>query len=82
MYNLSKIFLLPERACLSLVGGRISRASFFIMEKFIQAVNEYYHLLTIPETSPKIVWLNKKYIVTMYYSESTINRLGGEIVYG
>ena len=35
---------------------------------------------TIQETKPILLYLNGEYIVTWYYSESTIKRSGGEII--
>ena len=61
---------------------RAVRVFRFIMKSFTQAFKEYLQLLTIDGMSPKIVWYKGKYIVTAYYSESTIKRLGGEVLHG
>ena len=34
----------------------------------------------IQETKPILLYLNGEYIVTWYFSESTIKRIGGEII--
>ena len=52
------------------------------MKSLNKALSEYHLLLTIPKTNPKIVWVNNQYMVSMYYSESTLKRLGWEVVYG
>jgi hypothetical protein len=59
-------------------GG--SWVSYFKMKSLNKAVNEYLHALTIPATKPRIVWHNNSYVVMWYYSDKTINLIGGEIV--
>lgn len=50
------------------------------MKSFIKAFKEYMFTQTINGTKPYLIYLNGEYIVTWYYSESTIKRFGGEII--
>ena len=50
------------------------------MKSFIIAFREYIKAQTLQETKPILMYLNGEYIVTWYYSESTIKRIGGEII--
>ena len=64
-------------------GGHRStgtRLGFYFMKSLKKALSEYHLMLTIPKTNPRIVWVNNQYMVTMYYSESTLKRLGWEVI--
>ena len=52
------------------------------MKSFLAAFKEFLEWQTVSSTTPRIVWINDKWTVTVYYSNETIKRIGGEVVHG
>lgn len=50
------------------------------MKSFTKSFTEFINTHFVEKTKPRLIWLNNKYIVTWYYSDQTINRLGGKII--
>jgi len=50
------------------------------MIKFNTAFREFLSAQFIKNTKPRLVFLNGNYIVTWFFSESTIKRIGGVVI--
>lgn len=50
------------------------------MKSFILAFREFMAAGLMQDTSPILFFLDGKWYVSMYWSESTIKRFGGEII--
>jgi hypothetical protein len=52
------------------------------MKSFTLAFKEYLYWQTIDSTYPKLVYINGKYEVTLFYSEHAVLRMGAELIHG
>lgn len=52
----------------------------FKMKSFILAFREFMAAGLMQDTKPTLFFMDGKYFVSMYWSESTIKRFGGEII--
>lgn len=50
------------------------------MKSFIKAFTEFISAQFIENTKPRLIWMNDRYEVTWFYSDETINKMGGEII--
>ena len=50
------------------------------MKSFILAFREYMAAGLIQEINPTLFYMDGKYHITWFFSESTIKRFGGEII--
>lgn len=50
------------------------------MKSLKEAIKEYFNAGTIEGTKPLLVFIDGEYIVSWYFSESTIKKIGGEVI--
>lgn len=50
------------------------------MKSFINAFREYMEAGLMQDTAPILFFMDGKWYVSMYWSESTIKRFGGEVI--
>jgi hypothetical protein len=50
------------------------------MKSFIKAFREFMAAGLIKDTAPILFFMDGKWYVSMYWSESTIKRFGGEVI--
>jgi hypothetical protein len=69
------------------VGGVVgqdetSTKAFFIMNSFVLSFRDYFKALTVPNTTPRVVYVNGKFTCMWYFSKRKIEQHGGEVIYG
>jgi len=52
------------------------------MNSFVLAFREYFKAITIPKTTPRVVYVNGEFKCFWYFSKSKIEKHGGEVIYG
>jgi hypothetical protein len=52
------------------------------MNSFVLSFRDYFKAITIPNTTPRVVYVNGKFTCMWYFSKRKIEQHGGEVIYG